>query len=311
MTLDGKRMLAMVLGLVVIIVLVFLAVGSFEEVPAGYKGVIINSPDGPSNEEIDEGWNFDFGYLVSDIVDVEWRTQKMSFVGADAAGDDVGSIIVSSKDNIKVYMDFSIIYHIEEDKVSELIIENGLDYQDRIINPIARSEPRNVGAKYNAIDIRGEQRDVVEAAIAENITRALAEKHIIVEKFTLQDVRLPTSMEKAIENKKVAEQNVLTQQYNLMAEQFIANMTIVHMEAQAAAVIINASAQRNATIIKADGMARAIAIVMEHLNSTDENQTRDYLTWVYLQALSDPNTNVRYVILPSDGGVPILLDVTA
>lgn len=47
---------------------------------------------------------------------------------------------------------------------------------------------------YNAIDIHGELRVEVEAAIATQITSALAKKHIIVEAFILQDVRLPASL---------------------------------------------------------------------------------------------------------------------
>jgi regulator of protease activity HflC (stomatin/prohibitin superfamily) len=306
---QQKRLAIFVGFLIIVIVIVALLVASIEVVPAGYKGVIVNSPDGPSEEEIPEGWNVRAKYIFADIEHVEWRTQKMSFVGADTAGDNVGSIVVSSKDNIQVTMDFSVIYHIEPDKVSELIIDNGMDYQSRIINPIARSEPRNIGAKYLAIEIRGEMRDEVEKAIAENIARELAKKHIIVERFTLQDIRLPAKLEEAIEQKKVAEQNVLTQQYNLAAEQYVANKTIVRMEATAAAIVINATAAANATVIRAHGQAEAIGIIMEYLNSTADNETREYLQWVYLQALTDPNTSIQYVIIPSEGGVPVLLEV--
>lgn len=310
MDIEAKKWITLILTVLIILVVVGLIIGMVELVPAGHKGVITNSPSGPSNVEIEEGWQISTKYLFADISQVEWRTQKMAFVGADTAEADVGSIVLSSKDNIKVYIDFNIIYHVQEDMVSELVIENGLDYRERIINPIARSVPRNVGAQYNALDIRGSMRDEVEYAIAENITRALSEKYIIVEIFTLQDVRLPAAYEAAIEAKKVAEQNVLTQQYNLEAEEFVANKTIVRMNAEAAAVVINASAQRNATIIRAEGDARAIGIVMEYLNSTEDNQTREFLQWVYLKALTDPNTSIRYIILPSDGGVPILLDVS-
>lgn len=306
---ETRRNVGAIVGIIVLIVIICLVIGMVEVVPAGHKGVIVNSPSGPDNEEIPEGWNFKMKFIFASIEEHEWRTQKMAFVGADTAEGDVGSIILSSKDNIKVYIDFNIIYHVDETKVSELIIENGADYRDRIINPIARSIPRNVGANYNAIDIRGSMRDEVEFAISENMSRALGEKYIIVETFTLQDVRLPAAYENAIEQKKVAEQNVLTQQYNLMAEEFVANKTIVRMEATAAAVVINASAQRNSTIIRAEGLGQAIDIVMTYLNSTGDNATREYLQWVYLQALTDPNTSIRYVILPADGGVPILLDV--
>ena len=306
---EQKKLMKLIVGITVVILLVILVVGSFEEVPAGHKGVIMNSPSGPSNEEIPEGWNFDTSYLVSDIVHVEWRTQKMSFVGADTAEEDVGSIVLSSKDNIKVYIDFNIIYHVDPVFVSELVIENGVDYKERIINPTARSIPRNVGAQYNAIDIRGTKRVEVEFAMADNMTNVLAEKHIIVEAFTLQDVRLPAALERAIENKKIAEQNVLTQEYNLAAEAFVANKTIVRMDAEAAAILLNATAQRNATILRATGEAEAVRLVMEALNASFDNRTAMYLQYVYLQALMDPQTNIKFIIVPSDGQLPLIMDV--
>src|SRR4030067_2816047 len=145
--------------------------------PAGYKGVIINSPTGPSNEEINEGWTINFEFLLADVVMVEYRTQTVNFVGSDYKDDDTGSIAVSSKDNILIYMDFSIMYHIDEDYVSELVIENGQNYKDRIINPIARSVPRDIAAKYNAMEMRGERRAEVEWAISVNITSELATKY--------------------------------------------------------------------------------------------------------------------------------------
>lgn len=306
---EAKKLMKLIVGIVFVILLVVVVIGSFEEIPAGHKGVIMNSPSGPSNVEIPEGWNFDTGYLVSDIVHVEWRTQKMAFVGSDLAEADVGSIVLSSKDNIKVYIDFNIIYHVDPEFVAELVIENGVDYKERIINPTARSIPRNVGAQYDAIDIRGTKRVEVEFAMADNMTQVLAEKHIIVEAFTLQDVRLPAALEAAIERKKIAEQNVLTQEYNLAAEAHVANKTIVQMDAEAAAILLNATAQRNATILRATGEAEAVRMVMQALNASYGNETAMYLQYVYLQALMDPNSNIKFIIVPSDGQMPIIMDV--
>jgi prohibitin 2 len=303
------KILPVVLGTMIIIITIVLLAGVIEIIPAGHKGIVINSPDGPSTTEINEGWQTSFKYLVSDIIQVEWRTQSISFVGSDEEADNVGSIMVSSQDNVPVYMDFTIIYHIQEDKVADLIISTGTDYQHRVIMPTARSVPRDVAAHYLAMEIRGVARDRVERAIRENITLELASRWIIVEDFALRDIRLPEDLERAIETKKVAEQNILTQEYNLQAAAFIANKTVVTANANALALIINASAQANATIIQAGGQSEAIRIIMSKLNSTTDNATRDYLQWVYLQALTSPGSNVRYIIIPSDGGVPILLDV--
>jgi regulator of protease activity HflC (stomatin/prohibitin superfamily) len=304
-----RKVVAMIMSTVLIVVLLGAVAESTKVIPAGYKGVVFNSPTGPANEEINEGWQFNFEYLLADVIYVEYRTQTINFVGNDQGSDHSGSISVSSKDNIMIYMDFSIMYHIQEDMVSDLVIENGQNYQARIIQPIARSIPRDIAAHYNAMDIRGAMRGEVERAISENITISLARKYIIVENFAMRDIRLPAQLETAIENKKVAEQNVLTQQYNLQAEQYVANKTVVQMGAQAAAMLLNATAFANATVVRAEGQAQAIALVMKALQSPNiNNTTRDYLTWIYIQALTDPNTRIEYIIVPADGGIPVLIN---
>lgn len=304
-----RKIVAMGLSILLIVVMLGVISASTKVIPAGYKGVIINSPTGPDEEEINEGWQFDIDYLLADIVQVEYRTQTINFVGNDQGSDHSGSISVSSKDNIMIYMDFSIMYHIQEDMVSDLVIENGQNYQARIIQTIARSIPRDIAAHYNAMDIRGAMRGEVEQAISQNITVSLSKKYIEVEQFAMRDIRLPAQLESAIEAKKVAEQNVLTQQYNLQAEQYVANKSVVQMSSQAVALIINASAQKNATIIKALGQAQAIETVMKALKSPNiNNTTSDYLAWIYMQALTDPNTRIEYIIVPADGGVPVLIN---
>jgi regulator of protease activity HflC (stomatin/prohibitin superfamily) len=304
-----RKVVAMIMSVVLIVVLLGAVAESTKVIPAGYKGVVFNSPTGPANEEINEGWQFNFEYLLADVIYVEYRTQTINFVGNDQGSDHSGSISVSSKDNIMIYMDFSIMYHIQEDMVSDLVIENGQNYQARIIQPIARSIPRDIAAHYNAMDIRGSMRGEVERAISENITISLAKKYIVVEQFAMRDIRLPAQLETAIEQKKVAEQNVLTQQYNLQAEQYVANKSVVQMGAQAAAMLLNATAFANATVVRAEGQAQAIALVMKALQSPNiNNTTRDYLTWIYIQALTDPNTRIEYIIVPADGGVPVLIN---
>ena len=307
---TARKVVSIAVSIVLVLLLLGVMAGSTKVVPAGHKGVITSSPSGPDTTEINEGWSFDIRYMVCDIELVEYRTQTVNFIGNDEKDDDKGSIAVSSKDNILIYMDFSIIYHISEDKVADLVIENGRDYKSRIIQPIARSVPRDISSRYNAMDIRGERRSEVEYAISVNVTIELAKKYIIVEQFAMRDIRLPLPLEEAIEMKKVAEQNVLTQEYNLEAEQYVANKSVVQMRSQAEAMVINATAFANATVVRALGQAQAIAVVLTALDTPDiNNTTRDYLTWAYIQALTDPSCNIKYIVVPSDGGIPLLIDV--
>ena len=308
---SKARVLGMMVGLIVIILSVMgVTLDMLEIIPAGHKGVIITSPGGPSLEEINEGYQFGTRYIWADVEIVEYRTQTVHFVGADYSDDEKGSIQIITNDSMPIFLDLSVVYHIQEDRVADLIIENGKDYQNRIIYPYVRSIARDVASRYQALDIIGEKRSAVESTIQQNIITKMAEKYIIVEGVPMRDVRIPSNLESAIISKKVAEQAVLTEQYNLIARQYIANQTIVNAQANATAYVVEQTGFANGTVVRAVGQAEAMERIIAALNSTSyDNRTKDYLTWAYIQALTDPNTKVKFVVIPA-GGTPVILDVS-
>jgi regulator of protease activity HflC (stomatin/prohibitin superfamily) len=310
---EGRRarVVGLMIGLVVIILSVLgVTLDMLEVIPAGHKGVIVTSPGGPSDEEINEGYQFSTRYIWADVEVVEYRTQTVHFIGHDYADDEKGSVQIITNDSMPIFLDLSVIYHIQEDRVADLIIENGRDYQHRIIYPYVRSIARDVASRYQALDIIGDKRSAVESTIQQNIISKMAEKYIVVEGVAMRDVRIPANLESAIINKKVAEQNVLTEQYNLIARQYIANQTIVNAQANATAYIVEQTGFANGTVVRAVGQAEAMERIIVALNSSSyDNRTKDYLTWAYIQALTDPNTKVKFIVVPANGA-PVILDVS-
>jgi len=78
------------------------------------------------------------------------------------------------------------------------------------------------------------------------------------------------------------------------------------------AMIINANGSAQAKVINANGSAQAIKAIMDQFRLSDPNSTNStaqYLAWAYIQALGDPNSRVQYVILPSNGGTPALINI--
>ena len=294
-SLSGKGAILVSIGIVALLILTIIVSASVVIVPAGYKGVIVSSPSGPDYNEIDEGWHINPYYLFCKIVLVRYNTQQMSFVGADEAGDSQGSIDVSSSDNLAVEMDFSIMYHIQADKVADLTIEAG-DYKDSIMIPICRSVPRDAAARYTALEMRGEKRGDIEVEIGSEITRRLAEKHIVVESFAMRSIRLPDTVEKAIEEKKAAEQQMIAANYTREKE-------IIEADAERQSAIIRAEGTAQSTIVEANGSAEAVRIIMDSLNVTGNESVllQAYLQYLFIQALQNPDSNVQFVIVPSDG----------
>lgn len=289
----GRTVLIIGIALLVIIPGAIIVLG-FNNVPAGNKGVYTAGLYQGTVK--DEGWVWVNPLSTMELV--EYKTQQVTFAGG--SGDETasfGEVRAFSMDNVEVTLDFTIVYNLEATHVGEIRIQNG-QYLNTVILPVARSVPRDVTALFNATDIRGSKRAEVGQQIENTITIQLAEKYIIVERFDLRGISLPEAYEVAIVDKKVAEQRVLTEGYNLDAQ-----------EAIAAKEVVDAQAQASVTVIEAAARATAIQIVIDQFGLQDRAQAVNaYNQWLYIQALSDPNSNINYVMLPLDGGVPVILD---
>jgi regulator of protease activity HflC (stomatin/prohibitin superfamily) len=301
--LSEHRMGLFILVSVILVVILIMTLISFVNVPAGYKAVITSAPDSHQiGATLDEGWHFNPYYALCHIELMRYNTQTEEFVGFDLSDDNAGSIAVRSADNLEIYVDFAVTYHIPAQNVSKMRIQYG-DYKQTVLMQVCRSVPRDTMAQFNALDIIGDQRSVVEQSMRENITAKLQTFGLQVDNFALRDIRPPEAVSKAIEDKKVAEQYLITAGYQ-------AQSRIILAQGNLTATIINANASAQAQVIKANGSAQAIALIMDMFHQQDPdatNTTLNYLTWLYIQALSDPNSNIAYIIVPQGNGTPVLI----
>jgi regulator of protease activity HflC (stomatin/prohibitin superfamily) len=279
---------------ILVVVIAFIA-ASFVVVPAGHKGVIVTSPFGPDRAEIGEGWNWNPVYAISDIEIIRFNTQTR-----DMTSETGSTLTVRSSDNLDIRLDCSLVFKVPSDKVADIRIERG-NYYD-LVERYMRTTPRNVASNYTGEFIGGEGRIAMEMEVLNQITDDLGDYDIIVEDFLIRSVDLPLTMDQAIEEKKAAEQKVVTAEYLRQA-------AVINADAQRQVVIIEAEGFKNATIIRANGSAEAIRLVIEQFLLSDPtltNATQAYLTQLYLQALIDPNSNIEYIII-TDGGVPVII----
>lgn len=283
------------LAAILLIMLLFVTIigVNFRGIDAGHKGVILNGPGGPSRVEIDEGWHFDFAYMLSNIKVVRWNTQVRDMAGSEG-------LTVRSSDNLNIQMDISVVFHLQPDKVADIVIDYG-DYT-AILDRYIRNVPRNVASNFTGEYIGGIGRVVVEEEIQRLMTSELAAYSIVLEDVLLRSVDLPDTVDIAIEEKLAAQQKVVTAELQRQA-------TVIAALADADVLRILAEGSRNATIIQANGTAESIRIIIDQLRISDPtltNATWAYLTWLYIQALTDPDSNVSFVII-TDGSTPIIV----
>jgi len=207
---------------------------------------------------------------------------------------------VRSSDNLDIRMDVTLVWRMDPNLVADVRIERGdiLDIVDRYL----RTVPRNVASNYTGEYIGGEGRMFVEEETRVVIKQELGAYDVVVEDFLIRSIDLPTTLDIAIEEKKAAEQKVVTAEFNR-------NVTIINADAERLKAILEAEGIRNATVIKANGTAEAVRMVMDQLQISDPNLanvTEAYLTLLYIQALTNPDSNIQYIII-TDGGNPIII----
>jgi len=110
-------------------------------------------------------------------------------------------------------LDASVRYHLNPNEVVALQKEIGPDYYAKILEPVLRSEARRVFGRYTPEEIYSTKREIVEREIREGLFSKIEGKHIVLEAILIRDVVLPDAIQRAIDQKLAAEQEVLKMKY--------------------------------------------------------------------------------------------------
>ncbi len=127
--------------------------------------------------------------------------------------DEALSVIASNGLGIK--LDASVLFHLDPKEIVALQTEIGPDYYTKILAPVIRSEARRVIGQYTPEEIYSTKRDLIEKEIFEGLVKKATGRHIVLEAVLIRDVVLPDAIERAIDQKLQAEQEVLKMKYVL------------------------------------------------------------------------------------------------
>ena len=262
--------------LVVILLLIIIGVvasASVKIVDAGNRGILLhwNAVD-LSSPPLDEGIHFLVPFQ-DDIVQMEVRTLKYDKDTRSA-----------SKDLQSVETTVTVNYHPNKERVHVLFKEIGLDYENRVIQPVIEETVKQVTANYNAEELIT-KRPLVKSDIENAIRERLNEFDVITDAISITDFEFSVLFNKAIESKVEAEQNALR------AENDLRRIEVEAQQHEASAVGI-----ANANIAQANGEAEAIAII----NSALANNPQ-YLEWLKIQ-----NWDGVLPLVIGEGGTPFI-----
>jgi regulator of protease activity HflC (stomatin/prohibitin superfamily) len=201
-----------------IIVLIGVITASVRQIDPGHVGVKVFfgqvKPD-----VIYEGLNF-----VNPLIDVKemsTQTQNYTMSGTYSEGQKQGddAIRVLSNDGLEVVIDLTILYRVIPSLAPKIYQSIGIDYEDKVIRPITRTNIRESASYYNAIDLFAEKRESFELAIRERIEKEFKERGLLLEQLLVRRIALPESVKESIEHKITAVQDAERMKFVLQKEQ--------------------------------------------------------------------------------------------
>ncbi len=256
--------LNILLPALVIIFVVFSFLSSpFVIIESGYVGVKLTLGKA-EREELKPGLHFIIPFIQT-VEKMSVRTHSYDMTGGN-------SINALSKDGLTINVELTTLYKIVPDKASEIYVEYGKDYEDRIIKPVIRSAVRDVIAALDSSQVY-QERDLIQKKLIEKVAGELEKRYILLDEILIRDIKLPPKVVEAIEQKRRAYEEAERMKFLVEKEKL--------------------EAERKK--IEAQGIAEANRIIAGSL-------TREYLMWKFLENIKEyaESGNNTIILIPYD-----------
>jgi len=241
-TLSVKKI---VITVIVLLIVAVLAMSSFVVIPAGHTGVSVTFGK-VSDVVLQEGLHAKIPF-AQDIVTIDNRIVKLE-VSTEAF----------SKDLQTVSAVIAVNYRIAKDQSYSIYKNVGNAYESVLVVPAVNEVLKAVVAQYTASEVVGERRKV-SVQVDEQINAKLNGSGIFVEDLNVIDWDFSAEYIAAVEQKQVAEQNLIKTRTEQEQELVVA-------EAQAKKQLMEAEAEAKRIMLEAEAQAEANKLLSESLN---------------------------------------------
>ncbi|GLR19260.1 prohibitin family protein [Portibacter lacus] len=258
-------------GFIILIIIMILSNTTFVTIDPGEKGIVFKRFSGGLDKEaapLSQGFRVIMPWNKVYIYDIRMQEhfEKMT---------------VLSKNGLNIEVELSCRYRPISAEIAYLHDEIGKDYLGTIILPELRSATREIIGKYLPDELYSTKRETIQLEIFERTKDKVEKNHLIIDDILIRGVKLPQTLQDAIERKLKEEQSSLEYEFRLTSERKEAERRLI--EAQA----------------KAD----ANEILSKSLN---EKILRDKGIEATLKLAESPNSKV--VIVGGSDGLPLILN---
>ncbi len=209
----SERMLAFLLAGAILITFLSNAIVFIEPQQVGVV-ISLFSPRGYRERPLQPGLNlivplFEQVYRMP----IFWQTYTMSNNPLEGQRGTDDSIAARTQDGQLVFIDVSLIYSIDPEQAVKVYIGWQERYQDDLIRPLLRSIVRTQVSQYRADEIISSQRLDLERDLSAQVRIPLADHGFLMDRFLLRNIGFSPQYSAAVEEKQVAEQGAIRDQY--------------------------------------------------------------------------------------------------
>jgi regulator of protease activity HflC (stomatin/prohibitin superfamily) len=291
---------AAILGLIALAVLMTVVSAGLVFVQPEERGVVISAldPKGYRTEALQPGLRWVVPFFENVVTyPISRQTYTMSIAPLEGAiqGDD--SVTARTADGQELFIDASVIFAIDPDKVIDVHIDWKDRYIDELVRPQSRGIIRDATSQYGVEELVTSQRDEFKESMQTALASKMAENGLLLFDFVLRNITFSPEYAASVEQKQVAEQQA--QQAALVVEQRKqeAEQARQTAQGQADAAVIAAQGRAEARLLEADAEAKALELIAAALAGNP-----DLITYTYVQRLAP---GIQVMLVPNDN--PFLL----
>ncbi len=259
------------------------------------RGVVVSalSPKGYRDTVLQPGlrWVIPFVERV-EIYPISRQTYTMSISASEGQiyGDD--SITARTQDGQEVFIDASVIFQVDPEKVVDVHIQ----WQKRYINDLVRAQSRGIirdaVSQFKIDEVISAKRFELVQYVADKLMSKFSDNGLVMVDFVLRNITFSPEYAASIEQKQIAEQQAKQAFYVVESKRQEAQQAIETAKGQAESAIIKAEGDAKARLIEAQAEADALKLIQDALKDNPE-----LLTYEYISKLAP---NITTMLLPSN-----------
>jgi regulator of protease activity HflC (stomatin/prohibitin superfamily) len=197
-----------------------------------------------------------------------------------------------------VYIDATVQYQVDEDRVTDLYIKWQDRYTDEFVRPQSRAIVYNRAAAYKVEEVYSTKRDALQAQISQELTNVFEKDGLKLTAFLLRNVTFSDEYAQSIEQKQIAQQNAERAKFLVQMQAQEAERVRVEAKGLADAAISRATGDADSQVIRAKADAQSLKLISDAVRDNPA-----LLTYRYIEKLAP---TIQTILLPTNQ--PFLLD---